>query len=914
MKLGQQIPRRVAATGCRQARRVHRRQISLTLKGVTTMSTSTATTPSGREERMPSTSELAALMFSEFHPHHSQEKMPLSYVHIPSNQNGSSSGTSEISSITRLAYAAATTCGSPPTSMGDVSYSMFSSSLEDPPTLGPTINSTFRLEPKFGPNTKLRSNPPFWSSSSNTPGIRGRKRTAQSMTLNNSNSTAITRSALVGRTQRRAHPDSQSHQPPSNVRQNHAITPASPRYVDSALFNLQGLSLRSPASTTSGADYNAATDYRTMTNGNVYMASPAATQSSFTACGSSSFSKVNTSFTSTATIDGTSPFRTYRSGSFGSTLEHPGTVDMIYDGMPPPASIEITSSSPRIVPLTVLTHDSVPTLQALSSAECHRRNLSFGSTGTGARPPTQHAFALGMSPLLLSVGSSSTSDDCRSGAVPATALPTNSDNINDIFRDDHHLMTRTPQRSCPPCSLVQYCPDSTHTTMSILADSPSAAFVDQKSTPSTATFKYGNRATTSSSAAGLPLPKVSLTPRSGLTLGNITSGLPSFPSPNSTSDDYHDMTIVLPNTSSRLNKSIRIHQSSTIPSRDVSMLTDTGLTDTGDNETCSLDLSVDQTSVIKGNVIVANQAGPIGVDADTKSPIKMRKSCHIGKRSQTKTNISGSLTPGACSSIRKNEFERLSLTMTSTPSAVSNVSIKEMVIEMGANRLSASNRRDSEVDTESLSDGDDDEFFLAVPSSLVEQELSETGRGTVRQSKQPRLLQTDVSAQVINGSNFNAIRNLASMTSFGSQNTLLGTGYAMSNTSLRGMDASSNQIGMSANFHGQHRSSLIFSECTGTSVNGGTMERVASMASIGLDLDQPSERPSGRGNAPFVNRDLVTPPVMLEPLQPPPLSPRFGSRKSDVWMNTTVDKMAIEAGASAPKDQPYYDSTKRTIA
>lgn len=855
------------------------------LKQGRTMSASTATSSSGREQRLPPTSELSALLYGEVSPQHRQEKLPLSYVHIPSNQNGSSSGTSEISSITRLAYAAAATCGSPPTSLGDVSYSMFSSSLDEPPMANRIANpstSTFRLEPKFGPNTKLRSNPPFWSSSSSTPGIRGRKRTAQSMALNNSNSSAITRSALASRPQRRTHPDNQLLQPPSNVRHNYAMTPALPRYVDSAVFNMQGLSLRSPASAASSIVYNNSSDFRTATN-NAFVASPAATHSSFTACGSSSFSKVNTSFTSTATVDGTSPFRTYRSGSFGSALE--GTFDMINDGMPPPASIEITSSSPRIVPLTVLTHDSVPTLQALNSADCHRRNLSFGSSATGARPPTQHAFALGMSPLLLSVGSSSTSDDCRSGAVPTTSLPANSDKIDEIFRDDHYLMARTPQRSRPPLSLVQYCPDSTHTAMSILADSPIAAFADHKSTPSTETIKYRNLPTSTSSVTVLPLPKVSLTPRSGLSPSNATSSLPLFPSPNSCSDDHQESTVILPKSSRRINKSIRIRRTSTVPSRDVSVLTEAG-----DIESCSLDLSVDNNAVVKSEVASINHGGP---------------KISVGKRFNRNAHVSDTFpSPGAMSPSRKKELDRLSLTMTSTPSAVSNVSIKEMIIEMSVNRVQTSNRRGSEVDTESLSDGDDDEFFLAAPSSLVEEKQIDVGRNAVRQSKQPRLLHTD-------GSKSQSIRNYASMTSFGSQNTLLGTGFAMSNTSLRGMDASSNQVGMSAQLPSQHQSSLIFSECTGTSVNGCTMERVGSMASIGLDLDHPMER----GNAPFVSRDLVTPPVMLEASQPPPLSPRFGSRKTDVWLNSaTNDNATGEMAATASNNCLYYDSTKRTVA
>ena len=846
------------------------------------MSTTTSTNSSIRE-RPPPTSELSAIMFSEISPrhyhHHHQEKLPLSYVHIPLNQNGSSSGTSEISSITRLAHAASVRYGSPPTSIGDVSYSMFSSCINDPSTtMGPSAStgtSTFRLEPKFGPNTKLRSNPPFWSSNSST-GVRGRKRTAQSMALNNSNSVAITRSGLVGsRTPRRNHPD--HHRSGS-----HATTPASPRYVDSAVFNLQGLSLRSPASTISGVNYNSTTDFRTTPN-NAFVASPAATHSSFTACGSSSFSRVNTSFASTATVDGTSPFRTYRSGSFGgSTLEMPGELDIVNDGsMPPPASIDISSSSPRIVPLTVLTHDSVPTSQTLASAQCHRRNLSFGSSVAGARPPMQHALPMGISPLLLSVGSSSTSDDCHSGAVPAT-VRRNADEIDEIFRNDHEMLTKTPQ-SRPPFVSVQYCPDSTHTTMSILADSPTTAYADQKGTPSTTTNKHGNHLTSTASVA---LPKVTLTPRSGVSSSNVMAGLPSFPSPNSTSNDHHDTTIVLPRTSSRINRSIRINRSVPTPSRDVSVLTEAG-----DTESCSLDLSVDNASATKRNAhTTAN---------------------NVIRRSNTKSNVSDPVpTPRTCYS-RKSEMERLSSTMTSTPSAVSNVSLKEMIIDVDASRFPASSHGGIEVDTESLSDGDDDEFFLAVPSSLVEEKQSEAAR-TVRRSKLPRLLRAESSTQVLNGHPGNPTRNHTSMTSFGSQNTLLGTGFAMSSTSLRGMDALPNQFGMPDHLPVINQSSLVFSECTGTSVNGYTMERVGSMTSIGLDLDRPSEKP----NVPFVGRDLVTPPVMLEPSQPPALSPRLGSRNADIWMATTTtnDRTAAEADTRPSEDYLYYDSTKRTVA
>jgi hypothetical protein len=119
----------------------------------------------------------------------------------------------------------------------------------------------------------------------------------------------------------------------------------------------------------------------------------------------------------------------------------------------------------------------------------------------------------------------------------------------------------------------------------------------------------------------------------------------------------------------------------------------------------------------------------------------------------------------------------------------------------------------------------------------------------------------------------------------------------------------------------QYSSSLIFSEYTGTSengtsVNGNTMERVGSLASIGLDLDQPMERPNGQHNASFVCRDLVTPPVMAEVLQPPTLSSRCSSHKGgDVWMNATAnDSAAVETEAAASKNCFYYHSTKRTVA
>ena len=52
------------------------------------------------------------------------------------------------------------------------------------------------------------------------------------------------------------------------------------------------------------------------------------------------------------------------------------------------------------------------------------------------------------------------------------------------------------------------------------------------------------------------------------------------------------------------------------------------------------------------------------------------------------------------------------------------------------------------------------------------------------------------------------------------------------------------------------------------------MKRVGSIDSIGLDLDQPVERPNGRVNAPyFSSRDLVTPSITFEASQSPPLSP-----------------------------------------
>ena len=375
------------------------------------MSTSIATSLCGKEQ-----------MLSELNPQHQQEKIPLRCVHIQSNSR-SSSGTSEVISITKIAYEAAATCGSPPTCIGDVSYSMLSSSSDDSTTtsrIADSRTSNFRLEPKFGPNTKLRSNPPFCSNGGSSAAIRGRKRTAQSMALHDSMSNAVSKSAIAGRPPLRIHPDNQLS--PCNVRHSYAMAPVSPRFVHSTAFNMQGLSLRSPVSTNSAVVRNTASDFQRRTN-NAFVASPSAERSSFNACGSSSFSKVNRLFATTATVDGTSPFRKYRSGLFRSALEQPDFVGVTKK------SIDIPSPSPRIVPLTVLTHNSVPTLK-------------FGSSVAGGQPPT--TFALGVSPLLLSVGSSSTNDDYRSCAVK------NSDIVDATFRG----VTRTVQRSRPTPSVM----------------------------------------------------------------------------------------------------------------------------------------------------------------------------------------------------------------------------------------------------------------------------------------------------------------------------------------------------------------------------------------------------------------------------------------------------------------------------
>jgi hypothetical protein len=865
---------------------------------------SSVSTNASRQEQRPSQvlSGYSIDQLENIHQDHRHEKIPLSYVNVPTNHyNGSSSSTSEITSITRLAMAAATRYGSPPKNIDDISYSMVPSNCMAEEPFDPISVSTFRLEPKFGTNTRLKSNPPVWTGSgTTTASIRGRKRTAQSMTLNNSHSQALARN---GRS--------------SNSVSQHTA-PTSPRHIDSAMFNLQGLSLRSPSTTaTAGTTYLNATDFRTATTQNNFVSSPAATHSTFTPCESSSFSKVNTSFTSPpATIDGTSSFHNYRSNSFGSILDYQQqnqpTIPTMHDGMPPPLNVEMASSSPRIVPLTVLTHDSKS--QAMTPVAQHRRDASIGSSAptTSCRPPLQHVFAMRMSPLLLTVDSSSTSEGCPSNEGLAVRPPTSPDKKNHcIFRDDYHRRLRTPQRTDrPPLSLVQYCPDSTHSTLSVIHDSPITSIEAKRLNITT---MYEKSSSSFSSVGRLHLPKVSLTPRKDTSPNEMAAGLPNFPSPNGEDDEDDDRSgipTVLPRCPSSISGSL-CTQKRTAAQR----LDNNAVNNDSNNETSSLDLSNDRTcdtKEIRERCYDTKRHPIVGESVvNTHSYIPFPKPSNVAKENSIE------LPQGSLSSKKvKKTDDILNTTVSSTPSAIS---VQDIIVDM--NKIDGTNRlqhRNAMVDTESLSDCDDDEFFLAIPSVLVEEKQNIlTGVDIRQKTKQPRLQQPQYQEETIGSTTPDLIghyhkRNHASMTSFGSNSSLLGTGFALSGANLYGMDSTSasnpNVSGMVSNAMGsQHRSSLNFSYAT-NSVNGtGGMERIHSMTSIGLDLDLVV--PSGNDDAPLVGRELITPPVMSQPSYPPPISPRFGSKKNNVW-NDTIDNdhhttMSTKQSTS-PKDNLFY--------
>jgi hypothetical protein len=173
--------------------------------------------------------------------------------------------------------------------------------------------------------------------------------------------------------------------------------------------------------------------------------------------------------------------------------------------------------------------------------------------------------------------------------------------------------------------------------------------------------------------------------------------------------------------------------------------------------------------------------------------------------------------------------------------------------------------RSGDADEESLSD--DDDFLLAVPSTIAEEKQRQvsSARGQ-RHSKLPRL---DNRRGSMNSMASNSCTSLKGIDFAFSSSSLRGMDLVSSVASLRDMDTLTNSIGKDLPLYGR------------VSTGGVGMRRDNSVPSIGLTLDLAIHC----DNEETLNtRDLITPPVMTAPACPPPLSPRFGS-----WKNLCCD-------------------------
>jgi hypothetical protein len=869
------------------------------------------------------------------------DDVPLSYIHVPtSGQRGSSSSSSSsaLSSFSKQAKVALSTIGSPPRRISCCDDNAIASPMVA--RMGNTglLNTSsppaiFRLEPKFRNNAKCMFTP---RSDCGATSGRGRKRTAQSLSYYNNNTSHSANVTAASRGNLSAQGG------------NRGLTPVTARRVDATAFNFQGLSLRSPGSASTATFENSslnqsAIDFR------ISATSPAATHSSFTVCGSSSFSKVCHANHSPAASNDETSFRHYRSGSFGSVVAQSPSCEM-----PPPLHVEISSSSPRIVPLTVLTHDSIPACSASTGNRLDIGRSASGSSVVGARSLLSHGFANGKSPLILPVDSSSTSDEGTSRGGETNHLSAVYKNDHAFRNEDYQMMMMigTPQRPLPPLTSVQYCPDSAVSNMSMMHDSPVAAashvFRTAAIVGSDKSFSRN-----SPSVVRTPLPKISLTPRSGASPNRSAAPFPEFPSPSPELGQQY-APIIWPKSSNTLSSS------SSLASRRqglTSLLLDDVApepqTTTVLDESFSLDLSMDPSTSSK----IKNASNDSDKQISKDSFIPFPSWGHPPRSKPPKPLLVDTVPHDSFFPSMSKGTDVLNATAESTPTAPTRGSLKDIVVEVGGG---TSENRQNCADTETLSDVDDDDFFLAIPSTLAEekQELASCVEGTMRQTKQPRLNHHGTTASVNSTSDWiehidrrrtsmtscesnssllgtgfalsstslrgmdtssnpnlfgmmpNAefmeqnVRRRASITSFESNSSLLGTGFALSSTSLRGMDSSSNVnlFGMMSKVHVQQGSIACLT--TGPHAIGEGMKRDTSMASIGLDLDPEVCLSSKSDNQEEVcfegpaGRDLVTPPVMAPARHPPPLSPRFGSLKNE---------------STSARNDECFDSVKRTL-
>lgn len=167
------------------------------------------------------------------------------------------------------------------------------------------------------------------------------------------------------------------------------------------------------------------------------------------------------------------------------------------------------------------------------------------------------------------------------------------------------------------------------------------------------------------------------------------------------------------------------------------------------------------------------------------------------------------------------------------------------------------------ADDESLSDNEEDEFLLVIPSTIAEEKDS-----IARFSKQRRLSSGHPP--------LTSLEHRASLCSVSSSMaSLRGIDFCPSSLSLRGLGG-----------------------CVGYQQPSTGLNREESYSSIGLTLEPASSDEFYKASH---NRDLVTPPLMaLAPTVPPPNPPRFGfsNSLSPIVKETSLDFSPEKSGSA----------------
>lgn len=786
-----------------------------------------------------STAPSAQIHTSFFPP---QAALPMSVVEFPPQHRSTegcsfSSSFGDYSTISNHAKSAAATLGSPPRKIppsrmpDDMKPPQPESSfpVEMRCGAGAVIAATgFRLEPRYrGGVTGKCTQSPFAPDGS----TRGRKRPAQSISPHGT--VELNTSGLGGT-------DEESKGKVCELRHLLERSPIVFRHLDAAAFNLQELSLESPTQSNptlaeaflpltstmprDATSNNSCLQQAATLENSVYASSPA----SFTG-NSSCFSKV---VTTPVTAGAEISFRC-RSNSFGS-VDNPSSLcrppHHLFRGSSP---MNITSSSPKIVPLTVLTH--APPTSRLYDAE---QKLQQTSPGISQPVFQQQSFAADRSELF-TTGTSS-------GIMMKRTK----------VRGDYFI--KTPR--FPTLSSVNYQsdPNSLHDTPQGYASIASGASPRGKDFQESFFSRSSDMCNVTPRSAKLtPLPKVTLTPRSA-TASNGFIGLPRFPSPTDDTKEVLGASLFSTTSTTGSRASLRI---AAPPLLDVSFLSEHDFLD----ESCSLDLSVDDSHT---NNKKSSELAVAQFAERQESYIPLPDWGYVPHRT---------VNPAAASQ----------------PSGQS-LTDMSMHVEVGSALVPPASRGPFEgmlfegegfrnADTESLTDDDGDEFLLAVPSAIAEEKQKKQSGSGIRQSKLRRM-QVGLATAALENQRFTSMTSLASSTT-----SLRGIDFALSSTSLRGMDvlpSNSNLPAMDmrnmsigknmAQFCTRSDGAVVTINCC------SSMRREASSASIGLDLEPVV---SGRSDYGFSSgRDLVTPPTMAQAEYPPPLSPRFG------YIDRTTDK------------------------